>query len=174
MKTKTKVEIGALAVCAALLGGSTIAVNEANKGKHNYEYPTSSYTQQIEQSEQSELPTEATAVPAVENTTAVPTKEPTAEAQPTVEPAETEPPETTTTAAMTTTPPETTVITTAAPPETTAATTSPDDVIVYIAASGEGTKYHRDPKCSRMDGVIEITRREAKAAGYGPCGRCYR
>lgn len=102
MKTKTKVEIGALAVCAALLGGSTIAVNEANKGKHNYEYPTSSYTQQIEQSEQSELPAEATAVPTVENTTAVSTKEPTAEAQPTVEPAETEPPETTTTAATTT------------------------------------------------------------------------
>ena len=158
MKTKTKVEIGALAVCAALLGGSTIAVNEANKGKHNYEHPTSSYTQQIEQSEQSELPAETTA-PTVENTTAVPT--PTKE--PTVEPAETEPPETTTTA-----------VTTTAPPETTAATTSPDDVIVYIAASGEGTKYHWDPTCSKMDGVIEITRREAKAAGYGPCGRCCR
>lgn len=48
--------------------------------------------------------------------------------------------------------------------------------VVYIAASGNGTKYHKSPNCSKMNGnVIEMTREEAEAAGYTPCKKnsCY-
>lgn len=47
---------------------------------------------------------------------------------------------------------------------------------VYIAASGNGTKYHKSPNCSKMNGnVIEMSREEAEAAGYTPCKKnsCY-
>lgn len=44
---------------------------------------------------------------------------------------------------------------------------------VYIAASGNGTKYHSDPHCSRMNGVIEMSVEEAQAMGYTPCKKCY-
>lgn len=62
--------------------------------------------------------------------------------------------------------------TTATPP----ATESPKADVVYIAATGNGIKYHRDPNCSKMNGdVIEMTRDEAEAAGYSPCQKnsCY-
>jgi len=48
--------------------------------------------------------------------------------------------------------------------------------VVYIAASGNGSKYHRSSRCSGMNGnVIEMTREEAEAAGYSPCKKnsCY-
>lgn len=48
--------------------------------------------------------------------------------------------------------------------------------VVYIAATGNGKKYHKDPNCSKMNGnVIEMTRDEAEAAGYSPCqkSKCY-
>ncbi len=70
--------------------------------------------------------------------------------------------------------------TTTAPPQTSSTTTlsAPQrkPSVVYIAASGNGTKYHRSPDCSKMNGnVIEMTREEAEAAGYSPCKKnsCY-
>lgn len=45
---------------------------------------------------------------------------------------------------------------------------------VYIAASGNGSKYHSDPKCSRMKKTVSMTREEAEAEGYEPCKKCYR
>lgn len=45
---------------------------------------------------------------------------------------------------------------------------------VYIAASGNGTKYHSDPNCSRMKKTISMTVEEAEAQGYTPCKKCYR
>ena len=45
-------------------------------------------------------------------------------------------------------------------------------LIVYIAASGKGTKYHDDPTYSNMNNnVISMTKSEAEARGYGPCQR---
>lgn len=55
-------------------------------------------------------------------------------------------------------------------------TTASNKNVVYIAASGNGTKYHKISSCSGMDGnVIEMTREEAEAAGYGACQKksCY-
>ena len=41
---------------------------------------------------------------------------------------------------------------------------------VYVAASGEGTKYHTNPECSGMSGnVTEMTRSQAEAEGYTKC-----
>ena len=50
---------------------------------------------------------------------------------------------------------------------------TPVQASVYIAASGNGTKYHSDPHCSRMNGVIEMSVEEAQAVGYTPCKKCY-
>lgn len=50
---------------------------------------------------------------------------------------------------------------------------TPVQAVVYIAASGNGTKYHSDPHCSRMNGVIEMSVEEAQAMGYTPCKKCY-
>ena len=47
---------------------------------------------------------------------------------------------------------------------------------VYIAASGNGTKYHKSKNCSQMNGnVIEMTREQAETAGYTACKKnsCY-
>jgi len=70
--------------------------------------------------------------------------------------------------------------TTTVPPQTSSTTTSSTPQrkasVVYIAASGNGTKYHRSPNCSKMNGnVIEMTREEAEAAGYTACKKssCY-
>lgn len=67
-----------------------------------------------------------------------------------------------------------------APPQssstTTPSTLQPKPSVVYIAASGNGSKYHKSSKCSGMNGdVIEMTREEAEAAGYSPCKKnsCY-
>lgn len=47
---------------------------------------------------------------------------------------------------------------------------------VYIAATGNGKKFHANPNCSGMAGnVIEMTKDQAYAAGYTPCQKntCY-
>lgn len=44
---------------------------------------------------------------------------------------------------------------------------------VYIASSGNGKKYHSKSSCSGMNGTIKLTVDDAKAQGYGPCGKCY-
>lgn len=59
---------------------------------------------------------------------------------------------------------------------TTPSTSQSKPSVVYIAASGNGTKFHKSPNCSKMNGnVIEMTRDEAEAAGYTPCKKnsCY-
>lgn len=64
-------------------------------------------------------------------------------------------------------------VTEAEPIQTTASKVSALDY-VYIAASGNGTKYHNNRYCSGMDGnVVEIFKEEAKSSGYTACGRCY-
>lgn len=78
----------------------------------------------------------------------------------------------------TTTAISTTVISTTA--STTSSTTkstqpvqaTPTVTYVYIAASGSGTKYHRNPDCSGMDNPIKIEKENAISAGYTACGRC--
>ena len=49
----------------------------------------------------------------------------------------------------------------------------PTEEMVYIAGSGEGTKYHSTPDCSNMSNPIEIPLSKAIADGYEPCKRCY-
>ena len=44
---------------------------------------------------------------------------------------------------------------------------------VYIAASGDGKKYHSKPSCSNMNGAVKITLEEAEAQGKTPCKKCY-
>lgn len=44
---------------------------------------------------------------------------------------------------------------------------------VYIAASGNGTKYHRSSSCSNMKGTISMSVSAAESQGYGPCKKCY-
>lgn len=45
--------------------------------------------------------------------------------------------------------------------------------VVYITGSGNGTKYHSNPNCSRMKNPIEISVSDAQARGYSPCSKCY-
>lgn len=49
----------------------------------------------------------------------------------------------------------------------------PIEATVWIASSGNGTKYHSNPNCSRMKNPYQITKSEAIAQGYGPCKKCY-
>lgn len=44
---------------------------------------------------------------------------------------------------------------------------------VYIASSGNGSKYHSNPSCSRMKDATPLTRSEAEAQGYTSCKKCY-
>lgn len=57
-------------------------------------------------------------------------------------------------------------------PETSA---SPYDYegTVYVAASGKGTKYHKNPGCSNMKGTLDMDVREALSKGYTPCKKCW-
>lgn len=65
------------------------------------------------------------------------------------------------------------------PPQTSSTTISKPQVkpsVVYIAASGKGSKYHKSSKCSGMNGnVIAMTREEAISKGYTACKKnsCY-
>lgn len=49
----------------------------------------------------------------------------------------------------------------------------PEESIVYVAGSGSGTKYHKDPTCSGMQEAVSLTRVQAEQQGYTPCKRCY-
>lgn len=45
---------------------------------------------------------------------------------------------------------------------------------VYIAASGNGTKYHNNKECSRMRGKVKkVKLSKAKKDGYEACKKCY-
>lgn len=47
---------------------------------------------------------------------------------------------------------------------------------VYVAASGNGARYHSNPNCSGMNGeVIKMTKEQAEAQGLTPCQKkkCY-
>lgn len=54
-----------------------------------------------------------------------------------------------------------------------AAAAQQNERTVYVAASGNGKKYHSSPSCSRMKGTISLTVSQAEAQGYGPCSKCY-
>lgn len=43
---------------------------------------------------------------------------------------------------------------------------------VYVAGSGNGSKYHTDPNCSRMKDAVPMTRAQAESRGYTPCSKC--
>lgn len=45
--------------------------------------------------------------------------------------------------------------------------------MVWIASSGNGTKYHSNPNCSRMKNPIQLSIQDAQNQGYGPCSKCY-
>lgn len=44
---------------------------------------------------------------------------------------------------------------------------------VYIASSGNGKKYHNNPKCSNMKGTILLDINDAMSSGYSACKKCY-
>lgn len=44
---------------------------------------------------------------------------------------------------------------------------------VYVAASGNGKKYHKNPKCSNMNGSLPMSVDEALKKGYTPCKKCW-
>lgn len=50
---------------------------------------------------------------------------------------------------------------------------APQSDQVYIAGSGNGTKYHRNPNCSNMKSVIALSVENAQAQGFGACKKCY-
>lgn len=43
---------------------------------------------------------------------------------------------------------------------------------VYVAASGNGKKYHTSSSCSGMKGTISMSVAQATAQGYTPCKKC--
>lgn len=51
--------------------------------------------------------------------------------------------------------------------------TTPIVTKVYIAGSGNGTKYHRYSSCSNMNSPIELDINEAQNRGYTACKKCY-
>lgn len=145
MTKKLKVELGVLGGCALLIAGTNIAI----------------------QNQKSDEPlTESSVVEVVSSTV-----DPESEVIVYTTTAATTPETTSATTAATTA--ETTI---AAPAETTADTTLatvPNEQIVYVAKSGEGSKYHRIQDCGNMESVRELTISEAEALGYTPCKRCY-
>lgn len=44
---------------------------------------------------------------------------------------------------------------------------------VYIASSGNGKKYHRNPHCGNMKKSNGVDLERAESLGYGPCSKCY-
>lgn len=44
---------------------------------------------------------------------------------------------------------------------------------VYVAASGKGTRYHKNPNCSNMKGASEMNVQDALEKGYTPCKKCW-
>ena len=52
--------------------------------------------------------------------------------------------------------------------------TSTNSIIVYAnGGSSRSNKYHSSPTAHGMEGAIEMTKEEAEARGYVPCGKCY-
>lgn len=47
------------------------------------------------------------------------------------------------------------------------------DTTVYIAASGNGKKYHSRPVCGSMKDSISISLSDAQARNLGPCSNCH-
>ncbi|WP_346891993.1 DUF4236 domain-containing protein [Clostridium sp. UBA3887] len=47
-----------------------------------------------------------------------------------------------------------------------------NSVKVYIAGSGNGTKYHSNPNCSNMKNPVEVNLSDIQN-NYGPCKKCY-
>ncbi|WP_165174059.1 hypothetical protein [Adlercreutzia sp. ZJ242] len=54
-----------------------------------------------------------------------------------------------------------------------AAATSPNAAVAYVAASGNGKKYHSSPNYSNMKGTRQLSVDEAQRLGHGPCKKCY-
>lgn len=50
---------------------------------------------------------------------------------------------------------------------------APVEATVYIAASGNGSRYHSRSSCSNMNGTVALSVSEAQARGYTPCQKCY-
>lgn len=48
-----------------------------------------------------------------------------------------------------------------------------EEATVYIAASGNGKRYHSNPNCSNMKGTVSLSVSAAQAQGYTPCQKCY-
>lgn len=46
------------------------------------------------------------------------------------------------------------------------------DNMVWIPTNG-GTKYHSKKSCSKMKDPMQVTKEQAEANGFTPCGRCY-
>lgn len=146
MNKKTKIEIGAIAACAVVLGGSTILANNSQSGQIQTSETSIAISQPIE-----EISTTINTTADTSNTTADTSAIETAEEE------------------------QTTAIeeNTQPPIDTTTSSTEPSEKKVFVAQSGEGTRYHSDRYCGNMDGVRELTISEAEDLGYTPCKRCY-
>jgi hypothetical protein len=51
--------------------------------------------------------------------------------------------------------------------------TEPQTNMVWIAGSGDGTKYHSKSGCSSMKNPVQISLSDAQARGYTACARCH-
>ncbi len=60
-----------------------------------------------------------------------------------------------------------------AAPQTQPSAAEPQGAMVWIAGSGEGTKYHSRSGCSNMKNPVQISLADAQRMGYTPCKRCY-
>ena len=54
-----------------------------------------------------------------------------------------------------------------------ASASQPNGETVYVASSGNGKCYHRDPHCSGMKGTHSMSRGEAEKRGFRACKKCY-
>lgn len=48
-----------------------------------------------------------------------------------------------------------------------------DGVMVWIASSGNGTKYHSGSSCSNMENPNQVSKSDAIAWGYEACKKCW-
>lgn len=51
--------------------------------------------------------------------------------------------------------------------------TSSGEVVYANGGSSKSNKYHSSPTAHNMEGAIEMSKSQAEASGYVPCGRCY-
>ena len=133
----------------------------------------------------------ATPVPVVSaSPSPTPTQEPTATPSPTPSPTPTPTPTPTPEPTPVPTPEPTPVVTPEPTPVTTPepAPAAPQEdssagavitqqesqgTMVWIAGSGNGSKYHRYSGCSNMKNPVEVSLSDAQAWGYEPCKKCY-